>query len=204
MTTAVASRGVSVRTMTEADIDYVVRLQQAFLEGSVVTELGEAFLKRFHRASLSHASVRALVATDAAGLVVGFVQASLDVHAFNRDVTRQVLVRLALSLLNPDRWRLVPQFVRHALTAREPQPAIPSELLLLVVDASVRRHQIGRRLVEALERIFASEHVVLYRVAVRSHLAVARAFYVATGFTPEQELTVLGGSMTYLTKVVRP
>jgi GNAT superfamily N-acetyltransferase len=143
------------------------------------------------------------VAADTRGVVVGFVQASMNVHAFNSNVTRQVLVRLALSLLHPARWRLAPQFVWHALTGREPQPTIPVELLLLVVDATVRRQQIGRRLVEALERIFASEHVVLYRVAVRSHLIVARAFYLATGFAPEQELTVLGGSMTYLTKVVR-
>jgi GNAT superfamily N-acetyltransferase len=89
------------------------------------------------------------------------------------------------------------------LTGREPQPAISAELLLLVVDASVRRHQIGRRLVDALEEVFATEHVVLYRVAVRSHLTVARAFYLATGFVPEQELAVLGAPMTYLTKVVR-
>jgi hypothetical protein len=41
-----------------------------------------------------------------------------------------------------------------------------------------------------------------YRVAVRSHLAAARAFYGATGFEPEQELRVLGHPMTYLTKKI--
>ena len=49
---------------------------------------------------------------------------------------------------------------------------------------------------------FAAERVSCYRVAVRSHLTVARAFYLATGFQPEQELSVLGAPMTYLTKVV--
>jgi GNAT superfamily N-acetyltransferase len=189
--------------MTAQDIDAVVALQIAFLEGSVVTELGMDFLKRFHGAALRHTSSRALVATDAGGAVLGFVQASTNVHEFNAEVSRQVSLRLALSLMHPRRWRLAPQFVWHALTGREPQPAIPAELLLLVVDASVRRHQIGRQLVDALERAFASEHVVLYRVAVRSHLTVARAFYLATGFVPEQELTVLGAPMTYLTKFVR-
>jgi ribosomal protein S18 acetylase RimI-like enzyme len=201
--TGVERRDVSLRTMTMEDIDAVVALQIAFLEGSVVTELGVDFLKRFHGVALRHASSRALVATDAGGAVLGFVQASTNVHLFNNEVSRQVLLRLALSLMNPRRWRLAPQFVWHALTAREPQPAIPAELLLLVVDASVRRHQIGRQLVDALEKAFASEHVVLYRVAVRSHLTVARAFYLATGFVPEQELTVLGAPMTYLTKFVR-
>ena len=200
---AVETTSTHVRPMAGKDVDAVVKLQLAFLEGSRVTELGEGFLQQFHRVALTHDSVRALVATDAGGVILGFVQASTNVHAFNSDVTRKVAIRLGAALLHPRRWRLVPQFVRHALTAREPQPTIHAELLLLVVDASARRRQIGRQLVDALEGDFASEHVVLYRVAVRSHLAVARAFYLATGFQPEQEMLVLGAPMTYLTKVVR-
>lgn len=197
------SAEVLFRSMTADDINAVVMLQVAFLQGSVVTDLGAGFLKCFHRAALGHASSRALVATDRKGAVLGFVQASTDVHVFNRDVSRQVLLRLGLSLINPRRWRLAPQFVWHALTAREPQPEILAELLLLVVDASARRHQIGRRLVEALEKALALDHVTVYRVAVRSRLTTARAFYLATGFLEEQELPVLGAPMTYLTKTVR-
>jgi ribosomal protein S18 acetylase RimI-like enzyme len=199
----IEARAIRVRPMTSDDIDAVVKLQLAFLEGSIVTELGEGFLRNFHRAALTHASVRALVAADASGTILGFVQASTNVHAFNTDVTRRVAMRLAVALLHPKRWRLVPKFVRHAISAQEPEPSIHAELLLLVVDASARRHQIGRRIVDALEHDFASEYVVLYRVAVRSHLTVARAFYLATGFQPEQEMLILGAPMTYLTKVVR-
>jgi hypothetical protein len=39
-------------------------------------------------------------------------------------------------------------------------------------------------------------------VAVRMHLAAARAFYVAEGFQPEQERSVLGHPMIYLTKEI--
>ena len=195
-------RPALVRTMTSADVDAVVSLQVAFLDGSVVTELGPAFLKRFHRAALAHASIQAVVAIGARDAVVGFVQASRDVHAFNRHMKPRVVAPLGLALLAPMRWRLIPHFVR-AIGDREPEPAMPAELLLLVVDASQRRQQIGRRLVDALEDAFRSEHVSRYRVAVRSHLAIARAFYLATGFVPEQELSVLGAPMTYLTKVVR-
>jgi ribosomal protein S18 acetylase RimI-like enzyme len=201
--TGIEAHAIRVRPMSPNDIDAVVKLQLAFLEGSIVTELGDGFLQHFHRAALAHDSVRALVASDAAGRVLGFVQASTNVHAFNSEVTKQVALRLGRALMHPKRWRLMPKFVRHAISAHEPQPSIHAELLLLVVDASVRRHQIGRRLVDALEQDFASAYVVLYRVAVRSHLTVARAFYLATGFQAEQEMLVLGAPMTYLTKVVR-
>lgn len=187
--------------MTTADVDAVTRLQVACLQGSVVTELGVEFLRGFHLAALAHASVRAFVAIGVQGGVLGFVQASTDVHAFNSYMKSRVLTRLGLALLAPSRWPLIPRFAR-AFVDREPQPVIPAELLLLVVDVSARRQQLGRRLVQALEEAFASERVSGYRVAVRGHLAVARAFYEATGFVREQELMVLGAPMTYLTKTI--
>jgi len=196
-----APRAASVRAMSMEDIGAVIRLQIAFLQGSLVTELGASFLDQFHRASLQHPSMRAFVAVDSRSTVVGFVQASCDVHAFNQHVKPRVMGALARALAAPARWRLIPHFA-HVLTDREPQPPMPAELLLLVVDASARRQQIGRALVTALEGAFAAERVSCYRVAVRSHLTVARAFYLATGFQPEQELSVLGAPMTYLTKVV--
>jgi ribosomal protein S18 acetylase RimI-like enzyme len=195
------SNPTDVRAMTTADIDAVVKLQLAFLEGSLVTELGASFLRRFHRTALAHPSLRAFVAVDTGNAIVGFVQASTDVHAFNSEVKQKVLLPLGVALLAPKRWRLILNFA-HAVKDREPEPPMPAELLLLVVDSAVRREGIGRRLVEVLERVFASEHVTRYRVAVRSHLTVARSFYLATGFTAEQDLMVLGAPMTYLTKSV--
>jgi ribosomal protein S18 acetylase RimI-like enzyme len=190
-----------VRTMAPGDVDEVVALQVAFLDGSIVTELGTSFLKRFHHAALAHQSIRAFVAVGAGGAIVGFVQASCDVHAFNSYMRPRILARLASALLVPARWRLIGHFVQ-GIGDREPQPPMPAELLLLVVDASVRRQQVGRRLVGALEDTFASEKISRYRVAVRSQLTIARAFYLATGFEREQELSVLGAPMTYLTKPV--
>ena len=62
---AVETTSTHVRPMASKDVDAVVKLQLAFLEGSRVTELGEGFLQQFHRVALTHDSVRALVATDA-------------------------------------------------------------------------------------------------------------------------------------------
>lgn len=186
--------------MGQDDIARVVALQRAFLEGSIVTELGPRFLSAFHAAALSHPSTQAFVAVDG-GEVTGFAVASADVGAFDAHVKPRVLWPLAQALMSPRGLRLGAGIARSLVEAK-PEPHIPAELLLLVVDARQRRLGIGQRLVAALEEAFALDGISLYRVAVRSHLAVARSFYLALGFEPEQELIVLGRPMTYLTKRV--
>jgi ribosomal protein S18 acetylase RimI-like enzyme len=156
-----------------------------------------------HGVALDHPATIALVASDAGAAIVGFAIASLDVHAFNAHVKPRVLPALARALAAPRRWRLAFSIAR-GLTEPEPQPPIPEELLLLVVDARVRRRGIGQRLLAELETGFARSGARRYRVAVRSHLAVARAFYLALGFQHEQQLLVLGHPMTYLTRRVAP
>lgn len=189
--------------MTHADIPSVVALQIAFLEGSIVTELGPAFLERFHGAVLEQPATLAFVACDEAGSIVGFVIASLEVHAFNSHVKPRVLTALVRALLLPSRWRLMFSVVR-GIVEGEPEPYVPAELLLLVVDSRARRRRIGHRLLVELEGALAARGVPQYRVAVRSHLEVARTFYRALGFEPEQQLSVLGHPMTYLIKRVEP
>lgn len=199
----VTGEAITIRPMTLADIAAVVALQVAFLEGSIITEIGPAFLTRFHAAGLEQPATLAFVACDERGSIVGFAIASLDVHAFNGYVKPRVLTALLAALLRPRNWRLAVSVAR-GIVEREPQPHVPAELLLLVVDSRARRRRIGRRLLVELEGALAARGVARYRVAVRSHLEVARAFYRALGFEPEQELTVLGRPMTYLTKRVAP
>jgi ribosomal protein S18 acetylase RimI-like enzyme len=192
---------VVVRPMTPEDIDAVVSLQIAFLEGSIVTGLGPGFLARMHAVSLAHSATIALVACEADQTIVGFAIASLDVHGFNAYVKPRVLTALVRAVAAPRRWRIGLSVLRGVVEA-EPQPPIAEELLLLAVDARARRRGIGQRLLADLEAMFARAGVRRYRVAVRSHLAVARAFYLALGFQVEQEQLVLGQPMTYLTKRV--
>jgi ribosomal protein S18 acetylase RimI-like enzyme len=187
--------------MTAADIAAVVELQRAFLDGSVVTQLGPRFLTAFYRAALGHPSSCAFVAAEPDGTIGGFALASLDVAAFNRHTKRRVFVPLAQALLTPRGLPLIWRFAR-SLAEYEPEPPMPAELLLLTVDARYRRRGIGHRLLAAIEQAFAHDGVTRYRVAVRSQLAVARAFYLATGFESEQEALVLGQPMTYLIKRV--
>jgi ribosomal protein S18 acetylase RimI-like enzyme len=189
---------MDVRPMTAADVPAVVALQAAYLEGSTITDLGPRFLTAFHGAALGHPATIAHVAT-LHDRLAGFVLASADVHQFNASVKPRILLPLVRALATPRRVGVLRDLVR-GLRDHEPQPAVPAELLLLVVDVRQRRQGIGQCLLRALEGQFRHRRIEQYRVAVRSHLQVARAFYQSTGFEFEQELTVLGRPMTYLVK----
>jgi|SRR5579871_6552748 len=182
------------------DLAAVVDLQVAFLVGSLVTELGAAFVTAFYRVALPHHSTRAFVAADG-DAIVGAAFATVDVARFDAHVKPRILLPLAAALAPPARWRLLKPLTT-SLVERGPGHAIPAELLTLVVDGRQRQRGIGRSLLDALEHRLACEGIGEYRVAVRSQLDVARAFYQATGFVFEQELMVLARPMTYLTKRV--
>jgi ribosomal protein S18 acetylase RimI-like enzyme len=184
--------------MRPSDVADAASVQEKFLEGSVITALGAMFLRQFHRAALGHTATCAHVALDGDD-VVGLVVGSSDVHAFNQHVRPRVLAPLVPALLPIRRWPLVWTLLR-SLREVEPQPVIPAELLLLVVDRRVRRQKVGQRLLAAFEADLRSARASRYRVAVRSELAEARRFYEASGFEREQELAILGRPMTYLTK----
>lgn len=191
-----------VEAMAAGDIPTVVDLQIAFLEGSIVTQLGSGFLTRFHTLALEHDASRAFVARDADDEIVGFALGSLDVQAFNRYTKPRVLPALVLSVLTPSRIALLGGLAQMVVEG-DPEPHIPAELLLLVVAPRARRHGVGAALLDAMEQAFASYGISRYRVAVRSHLAEARAFYSARKFEHEQERSVLGRPMVYLTKQVK-
>ena len=190
-----------IAQMLPPDIPSVVGLQTAFLDGSVVTELGPEFLRRFHAVALQHRASRAYVARDADGRIVAFALGTVDVHAFNQFMKPRVLASLLRALMAPARLALIGQLARMSIEG-EPQPPTPAELLLLVVDPASRRCGIGGQLLAAMEAAFAREAIERYRVAVRSHLTAAREFYSALDFEYEQERQVLGRPMLYLTKRV--
>jgi ribosomal protein S18 acetylase RimI-like enzyme len=195
-------RPFRIDQMSHADISAVVKLQVAFLEGSIVTELGAGFLTRFHSLAIAHDSSRAFVARHGGGML-GFALGTIDVHEFNRFMKPRVLGSLIRSVLSPSRIVLLSSLARM-MAEGEPQPPIPAELLLLVVDPAARRRGVGAGLLRAMEEAFAARQIARYRVAVRSHLAAARAFYSALEFEHEQERSVLGRPMVYLTKRVKP
>ena len=109
---------------------------------------------------------------------------------------------LPLALASPRRIALFPRFAAKAFETG-PQASIPGELLLLAVAPEYRRQRLASALLHHIEESFRSTHLRLYRVAVRTSLTDARAFYRALGFQHEGDFTVLGDPMTYLTRQIR-
>lgn len=125
---------IRIDPMSSDDIPFVVVLQTAFLEGSVVTALGPGFLSRFHACALAHETVRAFVARETDDSIVGFAVASVDVDRFSAYVKPRVLVPLVRSLLSPARLGMMFSIARTVVETG-PSPPIPAELLLLVSDS---------------------------------------------------------------------
>jgi ribosomal protein S18 acetylase RimI-like enzyme len=189
--------------MVAGDVNEVSRLQLTSLDGSMLTELGPRFVRRFHTAQLGHWSTRALVAVDARGTIVGFAVGSVDAPRLSRHVTPVVVPALVWALASRRALRLAGRLL-CTLTERSPQPPIAAELLLLAVDARARRRGIGRCLIDALEAEFRQDAVAIYRVSMRPGGAAAEPFYEALGFAVDQHVPVFGEPMTYLIKRIPP
>jgi GNAT superfamily N-acetyltransferase len=193
-----ALRDPVVRAMTTSDIDQVIDLQIATMPSSVLIRLGPAYLRRFHQTALALPHSLALVATVDQQLA-GFALATRDAHEFERHVTRATLLPMFLALLNPARVSLIPRFARR-LIERGPTVYIPGELILLAVHQAYRRRGLAGTLLSRTEDGFRSGGLREYRVAVRTELREARAFYRTVGFREETECNVLGEPMSYLVR----
>jgi ribosomal protein S18 acetylase RimI-like enzyme len=185
--------------MLKSDLDQVIDLQIATLPSSMLTRLGPAFLRRFHEAALALPDSFALVATSAHLPLVAFALATCNADEFEHAITRATLVPMMLALLNPGRIRLIPGFA-HRLFEHGPTVQMPGELLLLAVHPAYRRRGLAATLLTRIEASLRSQGLVEYRVAVRTHLEDARAFYQTVGFREEGNFVVLGEPMTYLTR----
>jgi ribosomal protein S18 acetylase RimI-like enzyme len=186
--------------MVRSDVDEVIDLQIATMPSSVLTQLGPAFLRRFHETALARPYNFALVAS-AEGHLAGFALATRDAHRFEQHIARATLSRMVLALLTPSRMPLIPRFA-HRLFERAPGVHIAGELLLLAVHPAHRRQGLAAALLSCIEEHFRLGGLTKYRVAVRTELGDARAFYSAVGFREEGEFIVLGAPMAYLVRTV--
>ncbi len=193
-------RGLTVEPMLDSDIGLAAEMAVRLLPASVLTQLGASFVKALYRAALEHPATVALKAIDSSGTTIGFCLASSDTSDLLRGLRRRLLFTTLRSLLSLVRLKLIPRFV-SGIFEDEPRPHLAAELLLLYVDETCQRQGGGRALTGQLETAFRGRRVDRYRVAVRSQLTKAKAFYAATGFVFEQERLVLGEPMTYF---VRP
>lgn len=192
---------LAVRTMLTSDLDQVVDLQIATMPSSVLTQLGPPFLRRFHQTALALPHSFALVASTVDRQLAGFALATRDAHQFEHHIARATLPQMMIALLSTGRMPLIPRFA-HRLIERGPTVHIPGELLLLAVHPAHRRHGLAATLLSCIEEALRSAGLLKYRVAVRTELGDARAFYRAVGFHEEGEFIVLGEPMVYLVRTL--
>jgi ribosomal protein S18 acetylase RimI-like enzyme len=198
--TDVAQEVLRLGPLTGDDVGHAAALAvRTLANDSRLAQLGESFLRNLYRAALAQSDSLAAKAVNETGETVGYALASADVHAFRAFVQPRMTLPTARSLLNPRRLYLLPKIIR-SLHEPEPQPHVPAELLLLYVEPGHKRRGAGRELLKWLHTAFGARGVPRYRVAVRSHLGDAKAFYQAVGFVFEQELSVLGEPMTYFVR----
>jgi ribosomal protein S18 acetylase RimI-like enzyme len=192
----VRAQAVAIDELSRDDIDAAARMAVRLLPASLLCQLGESFMRALYRMALGHPATIALKATQRDGRPVGFCLASSDSTALQQQLRSALALPTVRALLAPSRHKLIPSFLRGILEP-EVQPHMPAELLLLYVDEECQRKGSGRALVCQLEAELIAQTVPSYRVAVRSHLERAKAFYTATGFRFEQERMMLGEPMTY-------
>ncbi len=189
---------IRVRQAREEDIPAIVKLQTRLLGDSLVTQLGEAFLRRFYAAAFQDSNSVAFVAVHEDS-INGFAIGTSDVTGFHRTMMPRIAIAMVVALIAPRRLHLLSRFM-HRLFEKEAEPHIDAELVFLFVDSGHQRQRIGSRLVASLEEWLRQRACSRYRVAVRSQLVAAISFYEAAGFTFEQQVNVLGDPMTYLVR----
>jgi len=193
---------MTVLPLARADVSQAATLAvQALGDDSRLAQLGQNFLTAFYRASLQHGDSIAARVVDGRGQPAGYALASADMHAFRRHMQPRIALHIARALLDQRRIHLLPKILR-GLREPEPQPLIAAELLLLYVERTRQRGGAGRELLRCVEAAFSARGISRYRVAVRSQLGDAKAFYQAVGFVFEQEQPVLGEPMTYFVRTL--
>lgn len=182
--------------MAVTDLPAVADLHLRHLGHGLFPQLGEAFLRRYHRMFVDSPHCLATVAV-ASGSVVGFVVATLTPAAHSRWMRRHALLSLALvglrSLLLRPRalvqflttrlgrylrglWRRVratgplPQSVRH-----------PAVLHHVAVDEVGRGRGLGAALVDAVEVAATAAGAAEIRLVTRAGSA-AESFYHHNGW----------------------
>src|SRR5207244_2418711 len=77
---AMTVSAITVRSIQEPDIVDIARLQAETLGESLITQLGQRFVRRFLSVAISHPLTVALIAVTPQRETVGFCVATTDVH----------------------------------------------------------------------------------------------------------------------------
>ncbi len=185
-----AEASISVRPMTESDVETVVRLHQAAFADSYMTTFGERFLSAFYQALITHPAGVGWVAADGSDRPVGFcVGGSDDARSIARDMLRRrpfsfLWPALLNVLRSPRRLARLLQLARNYFGPRVDAGEVPSTALLMqiAVAESLRGSGAAERMVEAFLGEMRDRGVGTVSLGVEAENARAIAFYRRLGF----------------------
>ncbi|WP_214324422.1 GNAT family N-acetyltransferase [Nonomuraea sediminis] len=190
----------SLRVMELRDVPAVARLHEADLAQGFFVQLGERFLRRYHRTFLTSPAAVSLVA-EVGGEPAGFLVGSTDTVVHHRHVIELDRWRLARSgaaslLMRPG---LTARFVRtraqrYARGIRRASMEPPARhvrtgiLNHIAVRGDMRRLGLGSLLVSAFTDIAKAHGVAELRLQTAADNLAAQSFYADLGWKRQEEI----------------
>jgi len=182
---------VSLQPLTPGNIDSVVELHLSSLSYSINSKLGFRHLTNIYKRMAADSDSLIAVAT-AEQRTIGVVSATLNSGTLRRQLIAEASPAEKLSLLG--RMLLHPSIFSEWIQSRShSQPVIYKDAIVnpcltaIAVATNVRRHGVGRTLIEAVDKFVQSSGNLAYFLETRSINEASRNFYAKMGFVEVEQ-----------------
>lgn len=183
-----------LRKMEFHDIDQVAKIHQAELPG-FLAKLGEMFLKKFYKTSLSVPEMFTIVEVEN-GQILGFAQATVRMKGLYKKIILKDIPGFGIALLK--------YFITHPsgifqtlriFTYPGFTDDIP-EMLTIAVAKEWQKRGLGRKLFHEIVREFKKRKITSFRVSTYEKLS-ANEFYQKMGCSLEKSFDFMTEKMNY-------
>ena len=173
-----------VRRMERGDALRAASLHKEGICKGFLSRLGRRFLTQLYKAVPACPDGFGYVYEDKQGKVLGFVACAMNTRRVYRQALRRRGLGMALALikhfLSPRTIRGMVETLRYPDRHSENLPA--AEVLSIALDPGWRRHGVGKRLMAAAMREFATKGIQDVKLTVAADNRPANNFYRTCGF----------------------
>ncbi len=170
-----------------------------------LSSLGFSFLKTLYETMSDAPDAIIYIASDEMDCVRGFVAGTTNINKMYKWIIIRKGWLLAILILcktahfstikNACETLLYTAKHRSRKDGQQAQETVTAELLSIAVDERSRGQNIGKMLVDALEKYFQSINVKIYKVVTYSKDSSSNAFYAKCGFTLNHKFLHHGNEM---------
>lgn len=194
-----------VRKANLSDINKLAQIHLSELNSDFLPSLGIKFLRALYLDLATLDRVYILV-YEQEGKVEGFIVGSKDFDKDFKKIITGNFIRYSF-LIFPQIIK-TPFIVKNILetflyTKKEGKNLPNSELVIIAISEKYHHRGIGKKLVLALDDIFAKEKISRYKVSVNKKNAVANKFYNALGFRKHSEFSLYGKIINLYIKQIK-